>query len=71
MRKLDRLNTLTKISDDGIPTPFFITLQQRMAQKSEGLQSAIGDLVPLSGGASTADIINKINELIAAVESVY
>ena len=70
MNKLDRLNHRTLISEDGVPTPFFITLQQRMAEKTEGMQTAIGGQTALSGGASLADVITKINAIIAAVEEV-
>lgn len=68
--KLDRLNPRTLISEDGVPTQFFISLQQRMAEKTEGVQSAIGDQTPLSGGASLADVIAFINAMIADVQAV-
>ena len=70
MRKLDRLNARTLISDQGVPTQFMITLQQRMAEKSENVQAVIGGQTLLAGGASLADVIAKINAIITGVEEV-
>lgn len=69
MRKLDRLNVRVRMTDDGVPTQFAITLQQRTAEAIEGM-AAIGDLPDLAGGATLADVIAAYNALLATVRAI-
>jgi hypothetical protein len=54
---------------DGGPTPFEINLRQRMSAAIEGL-GAIGNLDDLAGGASLADVISKVNAILALVRAI-
>lgn len=70
MRKLDPLSSQTRISDqNGSPTAFEITARQRANEAIETLAST-GDLTDLAGGASLADVIAKVNEILAIARSI-
>lgn len=70
MRKLDRLTPRTKLVEpDGSPTPFEINLRQRMSAAIEGL-GGIGELDDLAGGATLADVIAKVNAILALVRAI-
>ena len=70
MRKFDRLTPRTQLIDpNGAPTPFEINLRQRMSAAIEGL-GGIGDLDDLAGGATLADVIAKVNAILALVRAI-
>lgn len=70
MKKLDPLSAQTRTANaDGSPTSFEITLRQQMSGAIEALASA-GDLPDLSGGASLADVIARVNQLTNIARSI-
>lgn len=70
MRKLDPLSVQTRITaENGSPTAFEITARQRSNEAIETLASA-GDLEDLSGGASLADVIVRVNQILAIARSI-
>jgi len=70
MKKLDRPSAITRlVNENGSPTGYEITLRQKMSEAIETLATA-GDLTDLAGGASTADIIAKVNQILAIARSI-
>lgn len=70
MRKLDPLSAQTRTTNEnGSPTPFEITLRQKMNEAIETLASA-GDLTDLDPSASLADVIARANQLTNIARSI-
>lgn len=70
MRKLDPLSPQTRIANqDGSPTAFETTNRQRTNEAIETL-AGIGDLTDLSGAATLADVIVKVNQILNIARSI-
>ncbi|MDO9334934.1 MAG: hypothetical protein Q7T61_00905 [Caulobacter sp.] len=70
MRKLEPLSPQTRIANEnGSPTAFEINARQRSNEAIEALASA-GELADLSGGATLADVIARVNELTNIARSI-